>query len=102
MKTLFFYTVKIPKASEKDKEQEFYEAKCSLNLNKVIRSISNEDGSMVVILDDFHQDMVTTPISVNPNTNKVIKNKKEMATLQSEIVLSKEDGERFFKLLNIE
>ena len=83
----FIYTAKIA-----DKEY-----KASLNLNKVIRSLTNDDGTLIVILDDFNERVTQQPdIDVKTNKMKGYKNVRE--TVQSEIVLNVEDAERFFKL----
>jgi len=83
----FIYTAKIA-----DKEY-----KSCLNLNKVIRSLSNDDGTLVIILDDFNERVTQQPdIDVKTNKMKGYKNVRE--TVQSEIVLNVEDAERFFKL----
>ena len=99
----FFYTIKfkVPGATPEAEptERDFM---ASFNVDMVIRSLETADGGLVVILDDFHEEMVTMPNTINPNTNKVIHGKKELQTLQSEITLSKEDKERFYKLLNVE
>ncbi len=78
------------------------ESRASFNVDMVIRSMELPDGRLVVILDDFHEEMLTLPDSINPNTNKVIRGKKELAVVQSEIQLSQEDKERFFNVLNVE
>jgi hypothetical protein len=36
------------------------------------------DGSLVVILDDFHEEMVMGPDTVNTSTNRLVKGKREM------------------------
>jgi hypothetical protein len=38
-----------------------------------------------VILDDFHEEMVTGLITVNTSTNKIIRGKRELTVVQSEI-----------------
>lgn len=75
--------------------------KDSFNINKVIRSVTHTDGTVIVILDDFNERVTQQPdIDIKTNKMKGFKNVRE--TVQSEITLTKEDGERFFKLLNIE
>lgn len=91
MKNQFFYTAKLG-------EKEF---RASLNINKVIRSLANEEGGLIVILDDFNERVTQQPdIDVRTNKMKGYKNVRE--TVQSEIVLNAVDGERFYKLFNIE
>ena len=78
------------------------ESRASFNVDMVIRSMELPDGKLIVILDDFHEEMVTMPDSVNTKTNRIVHGKKELAVVQSEITLSAEDKERFFKQTNIE
>jgi hypothetical protein len=83
----FIYTAKIA-----DKEY-----KASFNLNKVIRSLGQDDGTLTIILDDFNERVTQQPdIDIKTNKMKGYKNVRE--TVQSEIVLNVEDAERFFKL----
>jgi hypothetical protein len=77
------------------------ELRDSLNVNKVIRSVTDTDGSVIVILDDFNERVSQEP-DIDIKTNKMKGYKNVRQTVQSEIVLSKEDGARFYKLLNIE
>jgi len=87
MKNQFFYKAKIG-----DKE---YLA--SLNLNKVIRTLANDEDGLIVILDDFNERVTQQPdIDLKTNKFKGYKNVRE--TVQSEITLNKEDAERFIKL----
>lgn len=91
MKNQFFY-----KASIGEKE---YLA--SLNLNKVIRTLANDEGGLIVILDDFNERVTQQPdIDIKTNKMKGFKNVRE--TVQSEILLNKEDAERFVKLTEFE
>jgi hypothetical protein len=73
------------------------EYKSSLNINKVIRSLSQEDGTLIVILDDFN-DRVTQQPDIDLKTNKMRGYKNVRETVQSEIILNSKDAERFFKL----
>lgn len=91
MKNQFFYTRK-----HEDKEY-----RDSFNVNKVIRSVTHTDGSVIVILDDFNERVTQQP-DIDLRTNKMKGYKNVRETVQSEIHLSAEDGERFYKLLNIE
>jgi hypothetical protein len=87
MKNQFFYTAKIG-----DKE---YLA--SLNVNKIIRTLANDAGGLIIILDDFNERVTQQPdIDIKTNKFKGYKNVRE--TVQSEIELNKEDAERFIKL----
>ena len=86
MKNQFIYTATIA-------EKEY---KASFNLEKVIRSLTNEEGSVIVILDDFNERVTQQPdIDLKSNKFKGYKNVRE--TVQSEIVLSAEDGARFYQ-----
>jgi hypothetical protein len=87
----FFYTRTVEGVEFKD----------SLNVNKVIRSVTHTDGTLIVILDDFNERVTQEP-DIDLKTNKMKGYKTLRQTVQSEIVLSKEDGVRFFNLLNIE
>ena len=92
MKNQFFYTRK------GEDEKEFRD---SFNVNKVIRSVTHIDGTVIVILDDFNERVTQQP-DIDLKTNKMKGYKNVRETVQSEIHLSAEDGERFYKLLNIE
>src|SRR6478736_1978760 len=100
MKNMFFYTTKRQlQPKEGETEPQFGEFRDSMNLNKVIRSITNVDGSVIVILDDFNERVQEVP-DINTKTNKFNGYKKVRETVQSEIILTHNDGERFFKLTN--
>ena len=86
MKNQFFYTAII---GEKE-----YTA--SLNINKVIRTLANDEEGLIVILDDFNERVTQQPdIDLKTNKFKGYKNVRE--TVQSEITLNKKDAERFIK-----
>ena len=90
MNNQFIYTATIA-------DKEF---KATLNLIKVIRTLTNEDGSLIVILDDFNERVTQQPdIDIKTNKMKGFKNVRE--TVQSEIELNAEDTERFIKLFEI-
>lgn len=87
MKNQFIYTAVIA-------EKEY---KASFNIEKVIRSLTEENGNVIVILDDFNERVTQQPdIDIKTNKFKGYKNVRE--TVQSEIHLTPEDGERFYKL----
>jgi hypothetical protein len=77
-------------------------AQSSFNMDKVVRTFEKPDGGLIVILDDFHERTETQPDKLNVRTNRVIHGKKETFIAYSELHMSKEDKERFFKLTNIE
>ena len=87
MKNQFIYTAVIA-------EKEY---KASFNIEKVIRSLTEDSGNVIVILDDFNERVTQQPdIDLKTNKFKGYKNVRE--TVQSEIHLTPEDGERFYKL----
>jgi hypothetical protein len=99
MKNQFSYTITHNTGTEA--EPVIINTKASFNIEKVIRSMEVSDGSLVVILDDFHEEMVMGPDTVNTSTNRLVKGKREMSVVQSEIQLYGEDKERFFNLLTV-
>ncbi len=72
----------------------------SFNINKVIRTITLQDKSLLVLLDDLHERAVETP-NVNPKTNKVVGVQRKRDTYQSEIYLRGEDIERFRETVEV-
>lgn len=102
MKNQFFYTRKVAKPVKAEGiTPEYDEYRDSFNVDKVIRSITHTDSSVIVILDDFNERVSQKP-DINPKTNKFNGYKNIRETVQSEIHLSKEDGERFYNLTNVE
>jgi len=99
MKNQFFYTVKqtiAPGAPGRANTEPIEVMQiASFNMKKVIRSLELSDGTLVIILDDFH---VEQRQSVNNNANGKPIVKMEPVTVQSEIILSKEDKERFMRV----
>jgi hypothetical protein len=71
--------------------------KASLNINKVIRSLANDEGGLIVILDDFNERVSKQP-DIDLKTNKMKGFKTVRETVQSEIELTPEDAQRFIKL----
>ena len=99
MKNQFFYT---RKELIKDTEPlEFKEFKDSINIDKIIRSVRVDDNSLVVLLDDIHERTKEVP-KINVKTNKVEGTKKVTEVFQTEVYLTGEDIERFYKLTTIE
>ena len=72
----------------------------SFNVNKVIRSIENEDGTFLVLLDDIHERSHEVP-DIDLKTNKMKGTKRVRDVFQSEITLNAEDGQRFKNLTQI-
>jgi len=87
MRNQFFYKVKM---NEKE-----YTA--SLNINKVIRSLANDEGGLIVILDDFNERVSKQP-DIDLKTNKMKGFKTVRETVQSEIELDAEDAKRFIEI----
>ena len=90
MKNQFFYTAVIA-----DKE---YIA--SLNINKVIRTLENDEAGLIVILDDFNERVTQQP-DIDLKTNKMKGYKNVRETVQSEITLNAEDTKRFINLFEL-
>ena len=90
MKNQFFYTATIG-------NKEYI---ASLNVNKVIRTLENDEAGLIIILDDFNERVTEQP-DIDLKTNKFKGMKKVRETVQSEITLNKEDAERFIKLFEI-
>ena len=90
MTNQFFYTRVVNDKSFTD----------SFNLNKVIRSIENEDGTFLVLLDAIHERSHEVP-DIDLRTNKMKGTKRQRDVFQSEITLSAEDGQRFKNLTQI-
>ena len=101
MKNQFIYTKTVVIPTEEGKEPETKTFKESMNVNKIIRAVTAEDGNVIVILDDFNERVRQVP-DIDTKHNKMRGMKSVRETVQSEIILSPEDGERFFNLLNIE
>ena len=100
MKNQFFYTIQQPSGTVENPI--VVPVMASFNVEKVIRTMEIPGDKLVVILDDFHQETITQPDTVNIKTNRVIHGKKELSTVQSEITLDPEDKARFYKQTNIE
>jgi hypothetical protein len=90
MKNQFFYTRTEGEKTFKD----------SLNINKVVRSITLEDGNTLVLLDDLHERSQDVP-DIDPKTNKMKGTKRQRDTFQSEIYLNAEDAARFEQLTSL-
>ena len=85
--SLFFYTRK--------QDEKVYTD--SFNLNKVIRSIQMADNELLIILDDLHERSEQVPDVKN---GKVVGQKRERNTYQTEVRLYDEDITRFNNLNN--
>ncbi len=94
-KNQFFYTRVLENESS-----EAILVKDSFNIEKVVRTITMDDGRTLVLLDDLHERAQEVP-EINKKTGKTMGMKRERNTFQSEIYLNKEDGERFLSLTAI-
>ena len=98
MRNQFFYTMEYqvaPAAPTRANDAPITMRRmASFNIEKVIRSIETEDGKLVVILDDLHEE---TKLVKVPNQNGKLIPKMETQILQSEIHLNEEDKRRFRK-----
>ena len=90
MKNQFFYTAIIG-------EKEYI---ASLNINKVIRTLENDEAGLIVILDDFNERVTQQP-DIDIKTNKMKGFKSVRETVQSEITLNAEDAKRFINLFEL-
>jgi hypothetical protein len=90
MKNQFFYTAIIG-------EKEYI---ASLNINKVIRTLENDEAGLIVILDDFNERVTQQP-DIDLKTNKMKGYKNVRETVQSEITLNAEDAKRFINLFEL-
>ena len=90
MKNQFFYTRTEGEKSFKD----------SLNINKVVRTVTLEDGRTLVLLDDLHERSQDVP-DVDLKTNKMKGMKRQRDTFQSEIYLEAADAVRFEQLTSL-
>lgn len=89
-KNQFYYT-------RKEGEKEMTD---SFNVNKVIRTLTIEDGRTLVLLDDLHERVIEVPV-YNPNTGKLKEMRRERNTYQSEVYLDEEDAKRFKEIMSI-
>lgn len=87
MRNQFFYTAKIG-------EKEYV---ASLNVNKIIRTLANDAGGLIIILDDFNERVTEQP-DIDLKTNKMRGFKKVRETVQSEIELNADDALKFINL----
>jgi hypothetical protein len=99
MKNQFFYTRK-ELVSGTPENPEFKEFRDSFNIEKVVRTITMEDGRMLVLLDDLHERAQQVP-DVDPKTNKMRGYKRERNTFQSEIYLEPADAVKFYNQTTI-
>jgi len=99
MQNQFFYTRK-ELVSGTPENPEFKEFRDSFNINKVVRSITIEDGRVLILLDDLHERAQEVP-DLDPKTNKMKGYKRVKNTFQSEIYLDPADAIRFYELTSL-
>jgi hypothetical protein len=99
MKNQFFYTRKEISGGTPE-APEYKEFRDSFNVDKVIRSITLEDGRILVLFDDMHERAQEVP-DVDPKTKKMKGMKRERNMYQTEIFLDADDAERFFELTGL-
>jgi len=95
----FFYTRK-ELVSGTPENPEFKEFRDSFNINKIVRSITMEDGRILVLLDDLHERSRDVE-DIDLKTNKMKGYKRQRDTFQSEIYLDPTDAIRFYEATSI-
>ena len=100
MANQFFYTRK-ELVSGTPENPEFKEYRDSFNLNKVIRSVTMEDGRSLVLLDDIHERSRDIE-DIDLKTNKMKGFKRQRDVFQTEIYLDPTDSIRFQKVTSID
>ena len=99
MKNQFFYTRREVSGGTPE-VPEYKEFRDSFNVSKVIRSITLEDGRILVLFDDMHERAQEVP-DVDPKTKRMKGMKRERNMYQTEIFLDAADAERFFQLTSV-
>jgi hypothetical protein len=100
MQNQFFYTRK-ELVSGTPENPEFKEFRDSFNINKVVRSVTMEDGRVLVLLDDVHERAQEVP-DVDAKTNKMKGYKRVRNTFQSEIYLDPADAIKFYAVTSVQ
>ena len=97
MKNQFFYTreqnIELP-----DGQKEVKKFTDSFSIDKVIRTVEMENGQRLVLLDDIHERLERIP-QFDSKRTKITGYTKERNTFQSEIYLSKEEGDKLMEIL---
>lgn len=91
MNNLFWYTRK--EKNDKGEDVEFLD---SFNVNRILRTMTLDDGRMLVLLDDIHNRISEVP--VKNKRNAITGYKNQTLTVQSEITLEKEDVKAFIQM----
>jgi len=100
MQNQFFYTRK-ELVSGTPENPEFKEYRDSFNVNKVIRSVTIEDGRSLILLDDIHERSRDIE-DIDLKTNKMKGFKRQRDVFQTEIYLDPADALRFQKVISID
>ena len=100
MQNQFFYTRK-ELVSGTPENPEFKEFRDSFNINKVIRSVTMEDGRSLVLLDDIHERSRDVE-DIDLKTNKMKGYKRQRDVFQTEIYLDPADSIRFQKVASMD
>ena len=100
MQNQFFYTRK-ELVSGTPENPEFKEFRDSFNINKIVRSVTMEDGRVLILLDDIHERAQEVP-DVDPKTNKMKGYKRVKNTFQSEIYLDPADAIKFYAVTSVQ
>jgi hypothetical protein len=100
MQNQFFYTRK-ELVSGTPENPEFKEYRDSFNIEKVLRSVTMEDGRMLILLDDIHERSRDVE-DIDPKTNKMKGYKRQRDVFQSEIYLDPADAIRFYNSTNLQ
>jgi hypothetical protein len=95
----FFYTRK-ELVSGTPENPEFKEFRDSFNINKIVRSITMEDGRILVLLDDLHERSRDVE-DIDLKTNRMKGYKRQRDTFQSEIYLDPADAIKFYEATSI-
>ena len=95
----FFYTRKEPIPGTDPVE--FKDYLDSFNVEKIIRTVTVENGNRLVLLDDIHERAMEVP-QYDMKTGRQKGVKRERNTYQTEVYLSPEDSERFVKAVSVE
>lgn len=102
MQNQFLYTRREIIKGEEGTPDRFLDLKDTFNINKVIRAVAQNNGELIILLDDIHERVTDVPVFDHKN-NRIKSYKKERGVFQSEIVISsKEDVERYYKATSID
>ena len=102
MQNQFFYTRREIIKGDGEISDTYRDFKDSINMSKIIRSLTMEDNRVLLLMDDIHERITSVPV-IDHKTNRVKSYNKERGVFQSEIYLSdKGDIKRFYKATSID